>query len=185
MRQDPDQLLVHELTHQWFGDSVTPLTWADIWLNEGPAVYFQWSWAESVGGPTLEESARISWDAADDSMDVPPGDPGEDELFGRSVYERSAMFLIELEHLMGTESFDQLLRTWLDGARRRQRHHRRSSSSSPARSTAHRSPTSAIRGSTATSCPSCRSDAAWRGTTLSNCGDAVGGLRYTCGCTWG
>ena len=114
MRQDPDQLLVHELTHQWFGDSVTPLTWADIWLNEGPAVYFQWSWAESVGGPTLEESARISWDAADDSMDVPPGDPGEDELFGRSVYERSAMFLIELELLMGPEPFERLLRTWLE-----------------------------------------------------------------------
>lgn len=113
LRQDPDQLVVHELTHQWFGDSVTPLTWADIWLNEGPAVYFQWSWAEKAGGPTLEESARISWDAADDSMDVPPGDPGEDEMFGRSVYERSAMFLIELEHLMGTESFDQLLQTWL------------------------------------------------------------------------
>jgi aminopeptidase N len=114
---DPDQLLVHELAHQWFGDSVTPASWADIWLNEGPAVYLQWSWAESVGGPTLEQSAQISWDAADASMDVPPADPGEDELFGRSVYERSAMFLIELEHLMGAEAFDRLLRTWLDDHR--------------------------------------------------------------------
>ena len=114
LRQDPDQLVVHELAHQWFGDSVTPTTWADIWLNEGPAVYFQWSWAESIGGPTLEESARISWDAADESMDVPPGDPGEDQMFGRAVYERSAMFLIELERLMGTEPFELLLRTWLE-----------------------------------------------------------------------
>lgn len=111
---DGDQLLVHELAHQWFGDSVTPSTWADVWLNEGPAVYLQWSWAEAQGGPTLEQSARLSWDAADDSMDVPPADPGEEELFGRSVYERSAMFLIELEHLMGAEAFDRLLRTWLD-----------------------------------------------------------------------
>ncbi len=111
---DPDELLVHELAHQWFGDSVTPLTWTDIWLNEGPAVFLQWSWAESDGGPTLEESARISWDAADESMDVPPGDPGEANMFGRSVYERSAMFLVELEHLMGDEPFDRLLRTWLD-----------------------------------------------------------------------
>lgn len=110
---DPDQLVVHELAHQWFGDWVTPATWADIWLNEGPAVYFQWSWAESQGGPTLEQSAQISWDAADASMDVPPADPGPDELFGRSVYERSAMFLIELELLMGEDEFDELLRTWL------------------------------------------------------------------------
>jgi aminopeptidase N len=111
---DPDQLLVHELAHQWFGDSVTPATWAHIWLNEGPAVYLQWSWAESVGGPTLEQSAQISWDAADASMDVPPADPGQDELFGRSVYERSAIFLVELEHLLGEDAFGRLLRTWLD-----------------------------------------------------------------------
>ncbi|MFD0471230.1 M1 family aminopeptidase [Nonomuraea thailandensis] len=28
--------MVHELVHQWFGDSVTPATWQDAWLNEGP-----------------------------------------------------------------------------------------------------------------------------------------------------
>ncbi|MDY7528331.1 MULTISPECIES: M1 family aminopeptidase [unclassified Cryobacterium] len=27
--------MVHELGHQWFGDSVTPSGWKDIWLNEG------------------------------------------------------------------------------------------------------------------------------------------------------
>jgi aminopeptidase N len=110
---DPDQLLVHELAHQWFGDSVTPATWADIWLNEGPAVFWQWRWAETTGGPTLEQSAQMSWDAADASMDVPPADPGEDELFGRSVYERSAIFLVELRRLMGDEAFGQLMRGWL------------------------------------------------------------------------
>jgi aminopeptidase N len=111
---DPDQLLVHELAHQWFGDAVTPATWADVWLNEGPAVYLQWSWAESVGGPTLEQSAQASWDVADASMDVPPANLGEDELFGRSVYERSAMFLIQLERVMGDDAFGRLLRRWLD-----------------------------------------------------------------------
>jgi aminopeptidase N len=113
--QEPgaDQLVLHELAHQWFGDSVTPETWADVWLNEGPAVYLQWMWAAANGGPTVEDAALASYDPDDPELAVPPADPGPDQLFGVSVYERSAIFLFELERHMGTESFDELLRTWL------------------------------------------------------------------------
>jgi aminopeptidase N len=33
-------LIAHEIVHQWFGDSVTESTWADLWLSEGFATYF-------------------------------------------------------------------------------------------------------------------------------------------------
>ncbi|MFF5945986.1 M1 family metallopeptidase, partial [Streptomyces althioticus] len=42
--------LVHELAHQWYGDSVTPKSWRDMWLNEGFATYAQWLWQEDHGG---------------------------------------------------------------------------------------------------------------------------------------
>ncbi|MFC9084724.1 M1 family metallopeptidase, partial [Streptomyces sp. NPDC057062] len=51
-------LLVHEIAHQWYGDSVTPRTWRDMWLNEGFATYAQWLWEEDHG----EGSAQSAFD---------------------------------------------------------------------------------------------------------------------------
>jgi aminopeptidase N len=34
------EVVAHETAHQWFGDAVTPATWADLWLSEGFATYF-------------------------------------------------------------------------------------------------------------------------------------------------
>jgi len=48
--QDTEGLQVHELAHQWFGNYVTPRTWADIWLAEGFAVYMQALWDEHTHG---------------------------------------------------------------------------------------------------------------------------------------
>ena len=46
MDRTSDGLQSHELAHQWFGDYVTCRSWADIWLNESFATYFQAMWDE-------------------------------------------------------------------------------------------------------------------------------------------
>lgn len=48
--QSPEGLQIHELAHQWFGNYVTPRTWADIWLSEGFAVYMPALWDEHMLG---------------------------------------------------------------------------------------------------------------------------------------
>ena len=36
-----DEVVIHELAHQWFGDLVTCKDWSHLWLNEGFATYFE------------------------------------------------------------------------------------------------------------------------------------------------
>ncbi len=43
-------LIAHEFAHQWFGDMITNATWADLWLNEGFATYFEATWTGHLNG---------------------------------------------------------------------------------------------------------------------------------------
>ncbi|MFD3519309.1 M1 family metallopeptidase [Streptomyces sp. NPDC058653] len=106
------EILVHELAHQWFGNSVTPKTWRDMWLNEGFAEYAEWLWAESMDGVPAKTSFDRAYDDAENWGFPPAEPPNAASLLGRPVYGRGAMVLHQLRRAVGDKEFFALLRGW-------------------------------------------------------------------------
>jgi hypothetical protein len=79
-------LIVHELAHQRFGDSVPIGRWKEIWLTEGFASYARWLWSEDQGEETAAEIAdhvySMVYPADSAFWQVLPRDPGPARLFG-------------------------------------------------------------------------------------------------------
>jgi aminopeptidase N len=107
--------LLHEYAHQWFGDTVTPTTWTDLWLNEGWADYTQFLWEQQVykfDDKTLEDFLRKS-DAELRRKLGPPGHPKAANFAESNVYVCPAAMLKELNDALGDAKFFALAKAWV------------------------------------------------------------------------
>ena len=113
-RRRHERLVAHELAHQWFGNSLTTSTWADIWLNEGFACYAEWLWAEHADGIPASHNAEAHWARlARLPQDLVLADPGPALMFDDRVYKRGALAVHVLRTELGDEAFFDLLRDWV------------------------------------------------------------------------
>ena len=120
-------IYVHELGHQWFGDAVTCGSWQDIWLNEGFATYSEAlyaEWAGYAGLPPGEESLheymvtkRYGELTGQDRTVFVEDTSLVSNIFDRVVYYKGAWVLHMLRHVVGNETFFDILKSYVSDPR--------------------------------------------------------------------
>ncbi|WP_371097897.1 M1 family metallopeptidase [Streptomyces sanglieri] len=116
-----ESIMVHELAHQWFGDSVSPQRWSDLWLNEGHATWYEARYAEDHADKPLERRMREAYTRSDGwrAAGGPPARPDTPapgqklSLFRPVVYDGSALILYALRQEIGESAFGRLERSWV------------------------------------------------------------------------
>ncbi|MEU4033649.1 M1 family metallopeptidase [Streptomyces collinus] len=116
-----DSIMVHELSHQWFGDSVSPRTWSDVWLNEGHATWYESLYTEEKAHRPMVDRMKAAYGASDRwrAAGGPPGlpkppQPGEKiSIFRPNIYDGAALVLYALRQEIGRDAFERLERLWV------------------------------------------------------------------------
>ena len=115
-----DGLISHEMAHQWFGDLVTCKGWADLWLNEGFATYFEHYWNESHYGKDAVEYEY--WRDSRDwmrqerlfSTPIVNYDLTDSLSSAGNIYNKGSWVLRMLREKLGDEPFFRSLHVYLE-----------------------------------------------------------------------
>jgi aminopeptidase N len=119
-----EDLLAHEMAHQWFGDYLTCKTWDHIWLNEGFATYMADLWIEHKYGENQfrfrrynENNKYLFNEIKSDPLDTIKLDTLNKipvELQGRKAYEKSAAVLNMMRFYLGDKAFEKGLKRYAE-----------------------------------------------------------------------
>jgi aminopeptidase N len=115
-----DDLISHELGHQWFGDLVTCKDWGDIWLNEGFATFLEAVWTEAHFGKDQADYER--WNNAREWFEssnlwkkpIVRHDFDDSSEFDGNAYNKAGWVLYMLRHQIGEDAFYRGIKHYLE-----------------------------------------------------------------------
>src|SRR5467141_3023400 len=115
-----DDLISHELGHQWFGDLVTCKDWGDIWLNEGFATFLETVWTEAHFGKDQADYERWNnpreWFESSNLWKKPivRYDFDDSSEFDGNAYNKAGWVLYMLRHQIGEDVFYRGIKHYLE-----------------------------------------------------------------------
>ena len=112
--------VVHEIAHQWFGNSVTERDWDDVWLSEGFATYFTLLFTEHdegrdafVDGLSRSRAQVLQLEQKlPDTPVIHRNLSDMDKVLNNLVYQKGAWVLHMLRAEVGTETFWAAIREY-------------------------------------------------------------------------
>ncbi len=118
-----DDVIAHEMAHQWFGDLVTCKDWANLWLNEGFATYFAILWEEHYYGP--DEAAYRLWRSRNNwmlstrlySVPILTRHFTDASEYAGNFYSKAAWVLHMLRQKLGDAGFFRAMKHYLEANR--------------------------------------------------------------------
>ncbi len=115
-----DNLISHEMSHQWFGDLVTTKDWANLWLNEGFATFMAQMWEEHQYGVDNADYSRwrsqAGWLRQGRLSTVPivTRDFNDSMKYAGNIYGKAGLVLEMLREQLGDETFFRGLQHYLE-----------------------------------------------------------------------
>ena len=120
-----EDLVAHELVHQWFGDLVVIKHWSHAWIKEGAASYFEALWREHEYGQEdadyfryLDTHSYFDEDSQRYRRPIVTNVYKEAiELYDRHLYQKGATVYHMLRHYLGEGGFFRFIQTFLEDNR--------------------------------------------------------------------
>lgn len=106
--------IAHELSHAWFGNSITNKTWQHVWLQEGLATYSEALYKEAKQG---KEVFRTFINGFNERFNTSQrlfleDDAQHNLVFSQYVFDKGAWVVHMLRNYMGDELFFQCLKSY-------------------------------------------------------------------------
>ncbi|HTP79502.1 MAG TPA: M1 family aminopeptidase, partial [Bacteroidota bacterium] len=118
-----EDVMSHELAHQWFGDMITPRTWADLWLNEGFAQYSSALFREKEYGMdsywSYMRQEMSGAQTAVGAIGVPDTSSVRNLFDPYRIYYKGATVLHMLRHVLGDSLYFRAVQAYASDPRLR------------------------------------------------------------------